>query len=111
MNDDSTLDLGPLDPSRDVERWKARVACVAALASAAHEERSSFSSQLRFFARPALALAAAVAVLAWVPWPRQPHAARTTRASGLLPVTSFEAWAIGGTVEPWDALSSVERSP
>jgi hypothetical protein len=61
--DDDRIDLSSLDPSRDAARWEARIQAVAALAAA--RRRPSLERQLLRWARPALALAAGVALAVW----------------------------------------------
>jgi hypothetical protein len=69
--DEPTIDLTPLDPSRDRERWERRIAAIAALAApelarraveAAGEGESPALVLLGWF-RPALAAAAVLAAL------------------------------------------------
>jgi hypothetical protein len=59
---DEKIDLSPLDPSRDRVRWERMVRSVAAQAA----PHPVLLDLLRL-ARPALAIAAALAILAWVP--------------------------------------------
>lgn len=62
--DDDRLDLGALDPSRDRARWAALVASVASRAED-KARRASVPRQLLVLARPALALAAVLALVVW----------------------------------------------
>jgi hypothetical protein len=74
------LDLEALDPSHDKARWERMVRSVAARGAeaAARRRPGSLELQLAAWLRPALACAAAVALLVWVPaWLRPPQAART----------------------------------
>jgi hypothetical protein len=68
MNDPK-LDLGPLDPARDQVRWERLVRSVAARGAAGADRRrpGRLALQLAAWLRPALACAAALAVVAWVP--------------------------------------------
>jgi hypothetical protein len=64
MNEDK-LDLSPLDPSRDGERWERLVQSVASRALRAHRARLTVTGQMLAWARPVLALAAAVSLVSW----------------------------------------------
>ena len=64
MNDDK-LDLSPLDPEQDEERWEALVTSITRRAVAARERRGLFGEMLTM-SRPALALAAGVAIIVWM---------------------------------------------
>jgi hypothetical protein len=74
---DPKLDLTALDPSRDQVRWDRLVRSVAARgAEAAARRRPGWLAlELSAWVRPALACAAGVALLVWVPtWLRAPPA-------------------------------------
>jgi hypothetical protein len=62
--DDERIDLSPLDPSRDEKRWQRLITGIAERAVAVRRRRVSVRYQLGAWARPALALAAAAAVVA-----------------------------------------------
>lgn len=66
---DRKIDLGALDPSRDAARWERRVRAVASRgADAARRRRPGWLAlQLAAWARPALACAAALALVVWIP--------------------------------------------
>jgi hypothetical protein len=63
------VDLGPLDPALDQVRWERLVRSVAArgAAGAALRRPRNLVLQLAAWARPAMALAAAAALVAWAP--------------------------------------------
>ena len=61
-----SIDLSALDPSRDPGRWDAIAESVAARGLAARRRRNTVSYQVRAWAWPALAVAAAVALVSWV---------------------------------------------
>jgi len=63
--DDSPIDLSSLDPSREPERWKQLIDKIAWQARAAHRSRTSVSHQLVAWTVPALAIAAALALVVW----------------------------------------------
>ena len=68
-HDQEKLDLGLLDPARQELRWERMVRSVAArgAAGAARRRPGFLSAQLAAWLRPALACAAAAALVAWVP--------------------------------------------
>jgi len=63
--DDSPIDLSSLDPSREPERWKQLIDEVVEQARAAHCRRMSVAHQLVAWTVPALAIAAAFALVVW----------------------------------------------
>lgn len=73
--DPDRVDLSSLDPSRDALRWERLVRGVAAKATA--RRRPSLAEALLAWSRPALAAAALIAALAWLPalWRRAPEPA------------------------------------
>lgn len=91
------LDLEALDPSHDEARWERMVRSVATRgAEAAARRRPGWLElQLAAWLRPALACAAAVALLVWVPaWLRLAQAARTPPvAAAADPAARLAAWA------------------
>jgi hypothetical protein len=60
--DPDRIDFSALDPARDELRWERRVRTVVARAATRPVERTALR-----FARPLLAVAAALALLAWAP--------------------------------------------
>jgi len=80
MNDDERIDFGPLDPSRDRERWRRLVASVAHRAG-----EPGLARQLVDWGRPALLVAAALALLVWTAaLLRPPAVAAPSGAAALL---------------------------
>jgi hypothetical protein len=64
MSEDDKIDFRPLDPSVDAARWAKLVAGVAERGRAGARRRS-VPREMRAWARPTLALAAALAAAAW----------------------------------------------
>jgi len=93
MSPDSPVDLSPLDPARDRDRWEALVARVVAHA-VAHTRRLTIAGQLAAWARPVLALAAALAFFAWAGAALAPHDAATVQSGAAETLTD---WAVDGT--------------
>jgi hypothetical protein len=62
MMDYEKIDLSSLDPSTDQERWNGLIDAIVKGAVRARRKRSSVTYQLLAWARPAMAVAAAVAM-------------------------------------------------
>ena len=63
--DDERIDFSPLDPKRDEVRWGRIVTSLAAQAVAERRQRLSVQWQMARWARPVLAVAAGLCLLAW----------------------------------------------
>ena len=90
------IDFSPLDPSRDQVRWERMVRAVAARGRAVRRP------PILRYARPALAVAAIVALAVWAPLLiRRPGAEVATSD----PATSLADWARSGeTPAPSDLI-------
>lgn len=64
MNGDK-IDFSALDPSRDAERWEACIQRVSEAALARRRPTPALSDQLLAWLRPAMVLAAFLALLVW----------------------------------------------
>ncbi len=67
MKDDEKLDLSALDVLASPARFEQRVSTLTARVLAARRQRVSLWGQLLAWARPCLATAAVLSVLAWAP--------------------------------------------
>jgi hypothetical protein len=94
---DRKIDLGALDPSRDPLRWERMVRSVATRGAEGARRRrpGPLALQLAAWARPALACAAALALVVWVPaWLRPAPAAPSTAVAATSDATArLAAWA------------------
>ena len=63
--DEQKIDLSVIDRSRDGQRWERLVQSVAARALDAGRRRLTVGFQLLSWGRPALAIAASVALVSW----------------------------------------------
>ncbi|HWO14943.1 MAG TPA: hypothetical protein VNN80_35815 [Polyangiaceae bacterium] len=91
----SPIDLSPLDPARDAERWERLVQRVVARA----QQAPSLVVQLSRWRRPVLALASAAALFSWLGAAFVPAGAeRGTAALGseLAPGFTLSLWAESG---------------
>jgi hypothetical protein len=88
------IDLSPLDPAADPARWEDVIARTAARAQAARRAPGSFLAQLVSWGRPALGLAAALALVVWGAslLGGQPRRAPTR----VDPAATLSRWAEGG---------------
>ncbi|PKN55062.1 MAG: hypothetical protein CVU56_23340 [Deltaproteobacteria bacterium HGW-Deltaproteobacteria-14] len=93
MNPEPAVDLSPLDPTRDPQRWEALVARVVTRAVAHARRRLTIGAQLAAWARPALAVAAALALVAWAGAAISSPSSEATRLSRVQVVTD---WAYEG---------------
>ncbi len=97
MNDEK-LDLTPLDPASDPRRWERLVRQVAARGAdgAARRRPGALATQLATWLRPALACAAAVALVAWVPaWLARPAVMPQVRDTPPDRIARLLEWADG----------------
>lgn len=95
MNDEP-IDFSPLDPSRDARRWQARIDGIVAETMRARQRRLGLMSQLLSFAKPALAIAAALALVSWA-GAMQYRSQPSVRASAH-PATNLLEWAANDQV-------------
>ena len=92
MKDDDKIDFGALDPSRDRDRWEGLVGHVVARATA-RRRRPTLGGEIRAWGRPALALAAVLALVVWLAgsWRGESTVARQ-------PAASLSEWAMNDEV-------------
>ena len=102
--DDDKLDLSALDPTRDALRFERMVRAVAAKAMAQRQDPLDLA--VRWW-RPALALAAGLALLAWAP---SLFGARSSTQS-LDPGATLLTWASGADPTSADLLATFGRTP
>lgn len=96
--DDSRIDFSSLDPSRDPERWRGMIDSVARRALAARRP-SSIALQLVAWARPAVAMAAALALVIWgAAWASGGDAAAPK--SRVEPAVILSSWATEDSFPP-----------
>jgi hypothetical protein len=96
-DDDERIDLSALDPSRDRVRWNARVAAVTNEFVARQRARRSIAGQLAAWARPTLALAAALCLIVWVGALRHHETTQDT-------VDVLSTWATSGELPPTSSI-------
>jgi len=93
------VDLSALEPFPSPARFEQAVGAIAARAMAARRrKRETVSEQLSAWARPALALAAGVALIAWVPslWSRSPSSTAVSSSASQQsadPAATLMGWA------------------
>jgi hypothetical protein len=109
--DSERIDFSALDPSRDERRWTRSIDAVVKRALAERRKRLSVEQQLLRWARPVLAVAAGLCVVAWTAdyfsptrkaVPATQHPAAITLAS----------WAANNQIpEPSDLLGVLGNNP
>lgn len=60
---DQRIDFSSLDPSRNRQRWEARIATIANRATENRRRRLTIAGQLVAWSRPVLAIAAGLAIV------------------------------------------------
>jgi hypothetical protein len=99
--DNRPVDLSVLDPSRDARRWAALLESVASRAWAARKRQLTILAQLVHWARPALAIAATIALFCWM------GSRGETTTTQLEPADQLSAWAAQDTRPPTSAIIAV----
>ncbi|HMA93764.1 MAG TPA: hypothetical protein VKP30_13835 [Polyangiaceae bacterium] len=109
MNHDNPIDFSTLDPARSPLRWQARIDQIVDATMRARRQRESLPASLLHYARPALAIAAAVALVSWVGAMQSRASATTTGAENSSSTTVLE-WAsndqVPSTSEVLDSLGT-----
>ena len=105
--DDERIDLSLLDPSRNELRWRRTVDALVVKAIAERRKRVSIEEQLLRWARPVLAVAAGLCIVAWTASllggarPAQPQTVAAEPAA-----LAFASWAANNQVpEPSDLFA------
>lgn len=96
MNHDNPIDFSSLDPSRNHLRWQARIGQIVDTTMRARRQRESLPASLLHYARPALAIAAAIALVSWVGAMRSKTSVTTAGAESSS--SSVLEWAINDQV-------------
>lgn len=100
---DDPIDFSPLDPTLDRARFEARVQGIAA--RAARQVGAGVEESLLRFGRPALAIAASMALAAWGP---SLLAAHTASAGAEDPAGALLRWSLaGGPTSAAEVLESL----
>ena len=95
MNDEP-IDLSMLDPTRNRQRWQSRIDKIVVDTVRARQRRPGLFDQVDRFARPALAIAATLALISWGATLQAGNQA-TTSAVGS-PTTTLLQWAMNDEV-------------
>lgn len=91
------IDFSLLDPMHDKARWQARIGHIIDATMRARRERESLHSYLVRYSRPALAVAAAIALVSWVSAMQSRVSAVTTADH---PANTLLEWAVNDEVPP-----------
>jgi hypothetical protein len=87
------IDLSPLDPCKDQERWNDLINTIARRAMHARRRRLSVSYQLLAWARPAVAMAAAIALMVVVGASVNRYQSQTNTNRAVKPTLMLAVWA------------------
>jgi hypothetical protein len=90
------IDLSPLDPTVDLRRWNDLVNTITRRAIEARQRRLSVTYQLLAWARPAVAMAAAVALVVIAGASLSRFGSRTEVSSAVKPALILADWAVRG---------------
>ena len=102
MSPEERIDFGPLDPARDRQRWERLIASTTARALASRRP-VSFAVEFLAWARPALAIAAALALLVWT----AAVFGRAARATQPEPAFQLAQWAAQDQLPPTGTIVQV----
>ncbi len=91
--ENNKIDLSPLDPSNDMPRWNALLNSIVSRAIEVRQRRLSFGYQLFTWARPAFALAVALAFFIVVGASLRGESARIEAGSQVNPTLMLAVWA------------------
>lgn len=115
MDEDDRIDLSALDPARNDEaRWHAKADAIAARAVSARRRRadaSPIAMQLVAWARPALALAAGIALAVWAAalttGGGAPGTGPESTTARLEPAYALSQWALSDELPPTEDVLQV----
>lgn len=105
------IDLSPLDPSNDKQRWNALIESIVTKAIEARQRRPSFVYQLFKWARPACALSAALAVIVVLGSVLYIQSAQTELHPQVKPTALLAVWAVTNKHPSTQAIFELFRGP
>jgi hypothetical protein len=91
--ENNKIDLSPLDPSTDTQRWNALLESIVKRVVEVRQKRLSFGYQLSIWARPTFTLAAALAFLVVVGASLRVQHPQTEVRSQVRPALTLAVWA------------------
>jgi TRAP-type C4-dicarboxylate transport system permease small subunit len=107
--DDERIDFSTLDPSRNELRWRRTVDALVVKAIAERRRRLTVEHQLLRWARPVLAVAAGLCIVAWAAGllSGSPQPA-SQQATANHPALTWSSWAANNQIpEPSDLVAMV----
>jgi hypothetical protein len=103
---ESKINFASLDPSRDNQRWEARIANIARRAAEKRRKQLTVMGQLLAWSRPMLAIAASVAFVGWLGL--QTFGESEPVASGTVdPALTLATWAVADQVPSTETVISM----
>jgi hypothetical protein len=109
--DEEKIDLSGIDPSRDRQRWEGLVQALASRAHAARQRQLSVGHQLLAWARPALAIAASVALMSWAGRLVSPEQDAAVTEGEQDPAIVLAQWAMNDERPPANTILRVLGEP
>jgi len=95
---DEKIDFSALDPAQDPSRWERLIESVAQRALAGRARPNRLLLQLSTWARPALALAAGLAIAIWCAVLATGGRGTTTTETHTDPVVALATWAMNDAI-------------
>jgi hypothetical protein len=109
--DHERIDFSSLDPSRDELTWTRSIDALVTRALADRHKRLSVEEQLLRWARPVLAVAAGLCIVAWTAGYFSPSTKMASSAQRSAAIT-LASWAANNQIpEPSDVLGLLENHP
>jgi hypothetical protein len=112
MSDPEKIDFGPLDPTKDEQRWQRLVAETTSRVRSQRGRRApTVSGQLVAWGGPALSLAAALALVVWSGslWVHARTAERTRAVVRSEQAAQLLQWALNDEVPPPEVVLQVVK--
>lgn len=100
------IDLSPLDPTKDQGRWNDLISTIARRAIEARRRRMSVPYQLLAWARPAVAMAAAIALIVVAGASVSRYQSQTNSSHTVEPTFMLTVWA--ATNQPPSTATMIE---
>ena len=106
--EDERIDFSALDPSRNELRWQRAVEMLVGQALAERRRRLSIEQQLLRWARPVLAVAAGLGIVAWTAGLLSANSSQQVSSVQQPPALTLANWAANNQIpEPSDLLGTL----
>jgi|WetSurMetagenome_2_1015567.scaffolds.fasta_scaffold439832_2 hypothetical protein len=106
--EDERIDFSALDPSRNQLRWQRTVDALVVKAMAERRKRLSIEQQLLRWARPVLAVAAGLSIVAWTTGFLSANRSQQVTSAQHPPALTLASWAANNQIpEPSDLFGTL----